>query len=113
MNAEPEFRARVVAEQEATRRLLEELRHDLRGVIAASAGNNADDEHDPEGATIAFERAQLSALIDQAAARLRELDRAHERLDAGSYSRCEQCGGAIGDQRLLARPATRRCLGCA
>jgi len=113
VNAEPEFRARVLAEQDATRQLLVELRRDLAGVIAASAGNNADDEHDPEGATIAFERAQLSAMIDQAEARLRELDRAHERLDAGSYPRCEQCGGAIGDQRLLARPATRRCLGCA
>ena len=35
------------------------LSDDLRGVIEASRSSNADDEHDPEGATIAFERAQV------------------------------------------------------
>ena len=34
-------------------------------VVAASVDSNADDEHDPEGATIAFERQQLSALTAQ------------------------------------------------
>jgi len=34
-------------------------------VVAASLDSNADDEHDPEGATIAFERQQLAALRAQ------------------------------------------------
>jgi DnaK suppressor protein len=107
------FIARLVEEAAGTRELLAGLHHDLAALITASAGANADDEHDPEGATIAFERAQLSAMIEQAETRLAELALAEERLRDGSYTRCERCGGPIGDQRLLARPATRRCVRCA
>lgn len=107
------FAARIAEERASTEQLLAGLHSDLAGMIAASAGANADDEHDPEGATIAFERAQLSALVEQAEARLTELARAEQRLRDGSYPRCESCGGPIGEQRLLARPATRRCVSCA
>ena len=39
------------------------LARDLEALFAASRDSNADDEHDPEGATIGFERAQLTALL--------------------------------------------------
>lgn len=107
------FAGRLTEERINTEQLLAALHSDLAGLIAASAGDNADDEHDPEGATIAFERAQLTALVEQAEARLTELARAEQRLRDGSYTRCEHCGGPIGEQRLLARPATRRCVRCA
>ena len=42
------------------------LRADLDRLIQDSVGANADDEHDPEGATIAFERAQLSSVLEAA-----------------------------------------------
>ena len=45
----------------------------------------ADDEHDPEGATLAFERAQLAACWSQARQHLAELDQALARLAAGQY----------------------------
>ena len=89
------------------------LRRDLDGIIAATAGANSDDEHDPEGATIAFERAQLITLLDHARRRQRELDHAQERLDAGTYGTCEGCGGQIPLGRLAARPASTRCVACA
>ena len=108
-----QFAGRIAEEVSSTRELLTGLHRDLAEIIAASAGANADDEHDPEGATIAFERAQLSALIEQAETRLAELAAAQQRLQDGSYDRCERCGGPIGEQRLLARPATRHCVRCA
>jgi DnaK suppressor protein len=108
-----EFEDRIAEELADTEQLLTALHRDLADLIAASADANADDEHDPEGATIAFERAQLSALINQAEQRLAELDQARQRLRNGSYGRCERCGGEIGTDRLLARPATRRCVRCA
>lgn len=107
------YEDRIAEELAGTEQLLAALHRDLAGLIAASADANADDEHDPEGATIAFERAQLSALIDQAEGRLVELEQARQRLRDGSYGRCERCGGEIGEPRLLARPATRRCVRCA
>ena len=72
-----------------------------------------DDEHDPEGATIAFEREQLTALRQAAEQRVVDLDAALERLEAGTYGTCEVCGQPIGEARLAAVPAARRCITCA
>lgn len=80
------------------------------GVVAATAGSNTDDEHDPEGATIAFERSQLTALLSDGRARLAELDHALERVGSGDYGRCEVCGEPIGAARLEARPSATRCI---
>ncbi len=41
-----------------------------------------------------------------------ETEAALQRIDKGTYGRCESCGGAIGRQRLLALPATRYCIAC-
>jgi RNA polymerase-binding protein DksA len=87
--------------------------HDFNGVLEASESSNADDEHDPEGSTIAFERAQLAAVLDHARDRLAQIDLALERLDAGEYGVCERCGAAIGSERLEARPSATTCISCA
>ena len=82
-------------------------------MVEASRDSNADDEHDPEGATIAFERSHVGALVEQARARLAEVDAALARLDAGTYGACERCGEPIGSGRLEARPTARHCVDCA
>lgn len=89
------------------------LAHDLDRVMQAAAGSNADDEHDPEGATLAFERAQVAALLGQASHHLAELDRATERVAAGTYGTCERCGTSIAPARLEARPSAATCIDCA
>ena len=89
------------------------LRAEVAGIVEASRDSNADDEHDPDGATIAFERAQVDALARDAAARVEEVDAALARLDAGSYGVCEACGQPIAAGRLEARPTARTCVGCA
>jgi DnaK suppressor protein len=90
-----------------------DLEADLRGLVEASRSSNADDEHDPEGSTIAFERAQLAAVLDSARQRLADLDLASERLDDGRYGVCERCGRPIPAERLAARPSARTCVACA
>ncbi len=94
-------------------RQVDDLAHDLEAIIDASTGANADDEHDPEGSTIGFERAQVSSLLDRARARLADLDRAEERLRAGAYGRCAGCGVAISAERLAAQPTATMCVPCA
>jgi DnaK suppressor protein len=89
------------------------LTADLNEIINASTSVATDDEHDPEGATIAFERAQVAAILDQARGRLADLDRAIGRLREGTYGRCEVCGQPIAAERLAARPAARTCIVCA
>src|SRR4051812_22145875 len=98
------------------RRALErlvDLSDDYAGMVEAARDSNADDEHDPEGATIAFERSQVGALVEQARAHLAEIDAAVARLDDGTYGVCERCGGEIASARLEARPVARTCIGCA
>lgn len=89
------------------------LTHDFDEVVAASRDTNADDEHDPEGATIAFERSQVDALVRQARRRLVEIDGALARVADGRYGDCERCGQAIASARLDARPEARTCIDCA
>ena len=82
-------------------------------MVAASRDTNADDEHDPEGATIAFERSQVDALVRQARHHLAEIEVAERRVADGTYGTCETCGAPIGAARLEARPTARVCIACA
>ena len=89
------------------------LEQQLVDLVAASEFSNADDEHDPEGATIAFERAQLTALLRHARRSGEAIQLAVARLAQGTYGRCERCSGPIGAERLAARPDAATCISCA
>jgi DnaK suppressor protein len=106
--------AESIAEARAnTERLIASLTRQLGSIVEAAALTTNDDEHDPEGVTVAFERAQVQSMLRQARTELDDLDRATERLRAGRYAVCERCGGPIAAARLAARPAARTCIDCA
>ena len=96
-----------------TRARLDALLGDHRAMVEASVDSNADDEHDPEGSTIAFERSQIGSLVRQTREHLDEVDAALARVADGTYGRCETCGQPIPAARLEARPVARRCVTCA
>lgn len=73
----------------------------------------ADDEHDPEGATLSAEWSRLSGLRSVAERERREVDAAIERRNAGVYGVCIDCGRPIPLERLQARPTATRCVVCA
>lgn len=83
---------------------------DLESVFAASVDSNADDEHDPEGQTIAYERSQLTALIRAAQEHLSCIETATARLEQGRYGTCEVCLQPIPAARLEARPTAQTCV---
>lgn len=93
--------------------LAEALTRQWDGIVEASAFTGNDDEHDPEGSTVAYEREQLQAMRDHVRGELDDLDRAAQRLRDGVYWRCERCGGPIAAARLSARPTARTCIDCA
>lgn len=109
----PDPRELLEETRRQTRKRLAVLTRDFDGVVAASRDSNADDEHDPEGATIAFERSLHAALVRDAQERLKELDAAIDRWDSGAHGVCEGCGQPIAADRLEARPTARTCIGCA
>ena len=99
--------------QRRTTERLAALTGDYAGIVEASKDSNADDEHDPEGATIAFERSQVGTLVEDARHQLAEIEAARARLADGTYGTCERCGEPIGEGRLEARPTARTCIRCA
>ncbi len=101
------------AERAAAQAQVEALTRQFDEIVAASRSSNADDEHDPEGATIAFERQQVAALLQRARRRLTDVDAAVTAVEAGTYGRCRTCGRPIGDERLAARPTALTCIACA
>lgn len=55
----------------------------------------------------------LARLDDQDVQAFQEIDAALERMAAGTYGRCEDCGQPVPLARLQALPATRYCMECA
>ena len=103
----------LAAERASTLERLSGLEREFRGIVESSGPAGTDDEHDPEGATVAFERQHVAALIGQAREHLAQIDAAMARLADGSYGRCERCGQPIGAARLAARPVATTCMNCA
>ena len=55
----------------------------------------------------------LDSLDDITLVEMAELRHAIERIDQGTYGRCEHCGRDIGYARLEALPGTASCVRCA
>ncbi|MBT2531498.1 TraR/DksA C4-type zinc finger protein [Arthrobacter sp. ISL-48] len=105
-------RFRLLLEEERERKLalLPALRADISSASAARQGSNVDDEHDPEGSTIAFELSQASALLEQSTLGLAQVEAALDRIADGTYGTCNVCGEPIAEGRLEARPWTPFCI---
>ena len=73
------------AERAAATDRVVSLGRQIRQLAEEQALTTHDDEHDPEGVTIAYQRAQLQGLLAGARADLAAIDRAAERLRAGRY----------------------------
>ncbi|MEO7573270.1 MAG: TraR/DksA C4-type zinc finger protein [Acidimicrobiales bacterium] len=107
------YRPRLLAARRGAARQLAALDRDFEEIVQGSELVNTDDEHDPEGATVAFERAQVMALRASTQRRLEALDAAWLRLDSGTYGVCLRCAEPIGAARLEAVPDAPICVGCA
>jgi RNA polymerase-binding transcription factor DksA len=89
------------------------LEREFAGLAEAASAAGTDDEHDPEGATLAFERQHAAALLEAAREQVAAVDDALRRLAEGRYGVCERCGQPIGAERLAARPSAVTCVRCA
>lgn len=86
---------------------------ELAAMVEASDLANLDDEHDPEGSTVGYERARLASLLDAVRSRSADLAAAAERLRIGTYGRCAYCRQPIAPERLAAYPTAVACVSCA
>ncbi len=75
-----------------------------------------DEPHDPDSSERAVQMEDDESLEAQAALVTREIastKRALDRIEAGEYGYCTQCGAEISPGRLEARPEAALCIDCA
>jgi len=67
-------------------------------------------DHLADSASETFMRELDEGLEENAEHILGEIDAALERIEDGTYGLCADCGGPIGEERLLAVPYATRCI---
>ncbi len=96
------------------RQLLEHERRQLQSELAELGfGEGGGLHYDPnfaDSSQVTAERGEAEVLAGQLQESLDEVASAIDRLEDGSYGRCEVCGQAIQPARLEAMPATRFCI---
>lgn len=112
------LKARQIAELTAAlekrrKELIEEVRGDAAKVSGESYGELAGATPDTGDESVADLMADLGqADLGRDLGELRELEAARERLAAGTYGECIDCGSDIELERLRARPGAPRCITC-
>ncbi|MGW2324538.1 TraR/DksA family transcriptional regulator [Streptomyces sp. NPDC001700] len=82
----------------------------ITGLMRDSGDGAGDDQADTGTKNITREHEM--ALAGNAREMLLQTERALERLDAGTYGLCENCGNAIGKARMQAFPRATLCVEC-
>jgi DnaK suppressor protein len=85
-----------------------------RGGLVSRADMAADhfDNSFQSRAQIRTERQTEFAINEHETAELGDIDAALERIDAGTYGQCTDCGVIIPPARLSAYPTAKRCIDC-
>ncbi len=70
------------------------------------------DEGFADSAQATAERSELLSLIEQLQSQHAEVLAALDRMELGTYGKCERCGQGIPFERLEALPTARLCMAC-
>ena len=93
---------------------LEEERSHLRSQLGElEAGNESSltfDENFADSGQVAAEQGEAMALASSLKEQLDDIERALQKMDEGTYGKCEVDGEPIAEARLEAMPATRYCI---
>lgn len=90
--------------------LLAVLENDVNGLMKDAGDGAGQDQADVGSATL--ERDQELQLIAAERATLEQVERAWDRVVAGTFGVCESCGEAIGKLRAMAFPRATLCIDC-
>lgn len=103
-------RERLLRERD---QLLQRIAQERGGLVSRADMAAEHDVRDFENRAQALsERNDEFAMNEHETAELGAFDLALERLDAGLYGECKDCGATIPEARLAAYPAALRCIRC-
>ncbi|MEX2537717.1 MAG: TraR/DksA C4-type zinc finger protein [Actinomycetota bacterium] len=102
------------AVEEKLRAEREDLVRQIGEIEARYSGDEKVDQRDDEGEpeTITYERERDISLLDNAQDLLDQVDRALQKIEAGTYGVCANCGKNIEAARLRALPHASLCISC-
>jgi RNA polymerase-binding transcription factor DksA len=104
-NSTVEYRALLESERAHLENQLSELGFGAKGDTGLSYDSNFADS-----SQVTAERGEAEALVNELRSSLRDVERALERVAAGTYGTCEKCGNPIAPARLEAMPAVTTCI---
>jgi RNA polymerase-binding transcription factor DksA len=84
-----------------------------RDELTAQLAENGDvpfDENFADSGQVAAEQGEHRAMVGHLQDSLRDVTKALEKLDEGTYGKCEECGEDIAEPRLEAMPSARYCI---
>lgn len=87
---------------------LDQLEEEAFGGISRPT---ASDQRPEDSADSYYQELNLE-LLQRDQSTLREIDEAIERVEAGVFGLCEDCGEVVHRERLKAVPHARKCIGC-
>lgn len=103
------------------RERLQEMLSDLEGSVSTLERENPGEDpgtqvrFDPDpgdAAALITEGDREGAVLDAARGQREQVLAALARVDDGSFGRCVDCGTALSEERLEARPEAARCIDC-
>lgn len=104
------FRTRLETERERVAAVVEELHSENDGSMQDEVDESVVDNHLAETASVTLDREMGYSLEENETRLLGAIEAALQRIDSGTYGRCERCGNEIEPERLEAIPWATLCL---
>jgi RNA polymerase-binding protein DksA len=108
------FKEALLEERQRVVGAIDHLHEENQGSLEDDTGEIAPglDNHPADAATETFDRELDYSLEESAEALLASIDSALQRIEAGTYGSCANCGSEISPERLEAIPWSTLCLDC-
>jgi DnaK suppressor protein len=108
------FKKRLEGEKVRLEELIEDYERELEEArLTESSSDRSPDPGNAEASSMKLEYAKELSIEQNTLDLLGKVNRALERVDAGTYGICESCGNAIPVERLDVLPYSTLCVECA
>jgi DnaK suppressor protein len=106
------LKATLVAERDRLQAEVAAMDEEDRETLSEVSGENNYRDHMADQGSATFERELDMTLEENIRRSLTEVRNSLDRIESGSYGKCERCGAEIPPARLEAVPTANLCIAC-